>query len=870
VRALDTYAEVSPSQTGVKLLFTYAATDLPKLQAAMGTLWGRNWTRGTGLHPPGIELALGNKYFTITDLCLPDAPHALMPVATDVLFTLIQVTGPEFEAGGQEPPDWHAWLERYGLTAADAGEAGVTYLTPDATCALTKKKYRVPSLMLWYWQPRRPNEAMTTGAPDQPFYRLRFCADVFGKDGRLLRYWQPSGSLVRAYFPRLRIDWPQIIDDPREPIIITEGEFKAAKACHEGFATIGLGGVWNFGSSKRGIPFLDELTEVTWQGRTVYIGFDHDPQENPDVTAAVTRLARLFIRRGAVVKKLELPAHDNSDRKNGLDDFLIAHGRKELQRLIDTAELFIPRPRIEVRPGKLDAAATAAEAAIVAAGLPIFQRNRQLVMPVNVPTRSFENRETMQACFKVLDDAALLDDMCATAEWGRWDERSRGFKTVNPPDRVVSILRSRFGKWNFPQVVGLVTTPTLRPDGSLLSAPGYDADTQLYHLVDTALRLDPAVFNPTQPAAEQALRTLLGTLEEFPFVPTVEEAEEEARTGNPPLAGVAKSVALAAMITPVVRGAMDVAPGTILDAPTPGSGKSYLVDLVNAVLNGQRCPVIAFAPDPHETEKRLVAELLGGNQLISIDNFNGILVSDLLGQAISQPIIKLRPLGTSNTPTVHNRFTVMMNGNNIKVSGDLVRRTIRCRIDAQVERPELRRFKRNTFDLILADRSRYVSACLVIVRAYLVAGCPDPCPPLAGFEHWSRLVRSALVWLNCADPVASQETIRGDDAKLAELGEILQTWADALGTGQPRDDGLTIEEARDKLRKPADDQHACTRLLDRLEQIGRSRGEFRAQKLGSWLSSVEGRVVGSLRLVRSNTRGHGGIVRWLVQNMTNN
>ena len=41
------------------------------------------------------------------------------------------------------------------------------------------------------------------------------------------------------------------------------------------------------------------------------------------------------------------------------------------------------------------------------------------------------------------------------------------------------LILNRFGQWKFPAVVGLITTPTLRPDGSLLADPGYDPVTRL-------------------------------------------------------------------------------------------------------------------------------------------------------------------------------------------------------------------------------------------------------------------------------------------------------------------------------------------------------------------------------------------------------
>ena len=80
-----------------------------------------------------------------------------------------------------------------------------------------------------------------------------------------------------------------------------------------------------------------------------------------------------------------------------------------------------------------------------------------------------------------------------------------------------------------------------------------------------------------------------------------------------------------------------------------------------------------------------------------------------------------------------------------------------------------------------ADRGRYVSACLIIVRAYIAAGRPGLLQPLASFNEWSDLVRSALVWLGCADPVLSMEAARENDPELSELREVMAVWKQVFG-----------------------------------------------------------------------------------------
>src|SRR4029077_18000874 len=124
-----------------------------------------------------------------------------------------------------------------------------------------------------------------------------------------------------------------------------------------------------------------------------------------------------------------------------------------------------------------------------------------------------------------------------------------------------------------------------------------------------------------------ALALLEGLLDEFPFANNA-----------------SRSVALSALITPVVRGAFPVTPMHVISAPEAGSGKSYLLDVAAAVALRRPCPVMAAGRQEEEMEKRLGAAVLSGQPLISIDNLNGDLGGDALCQIIERPVVEIRIL----------------------------------------------------------------------------------------------------------------------------------------------------------------------------------------------------------------------------------
>jgi hypothetical protein len=96
VAGFDTYTEVSPSSTGVKL-FLELPTELVGDAVALLSN-GRQWKRGAGKHPPGIEVYDGKRYFTVTGQTV-GAPEIRRLDSLDSLRDLVGLDGPLFKLG---------------------------------------------------------------------------------------------------------------------------------------------------------------------------------------------------------------------------------------------------------------------------------------------------------------------------------------------------------------------------------------------------------------------------------------------------------------------------------------------------------------------------------------------------------------------------------------------------------------------------------------------------------------------------------------------------------------------------------------------------------------------------------------------------
>lgn len=250
-------------------------------------------------------------------------------------------------------------------------------------------------------------------------------------------------------------------------------------------------------------------------------------------------------------------------------------------------------PVIRVNRGERHFAAAAGGAAVKAAGCEIYVRGAKLMRIALLPGKTANGEDLLTAGLLPVTHAALGRMLGFAAWWERVNWKGE-IGRIDPPKEVVEQLHDMAGEWPFAALNGVITCPTLRPDGSLLAAPGYDAATGLFLTNSLALPEIPAA--PTKHQARAALALLLGLLGEFPF------ADE-----------VSKAVACSQLITPVVRAALaPVVPLHLARAPHSGTGKSFLADVSALIATGQPCPVIAADEGLDETEKRLIGAVLAG------------------------------------------------------------------------------------------------------------------------------------------------------------------------------------------------------------------------------------------------------------------
>ena len=429
--------------------------------------------------------------------------------------------------------------------------------------------------------------------------------------------------------------------------------------------------------------------------------------------------------------------------------------------------------------------------------------------------------------------------------------------------RTPSTLHRRYartlldrGQWRFPILNGIVGAPTLDREGRILQTRGYDRESGLY--LDLSDSFPEVPEHPTKEDARIALECLAYPLRGFPF------ASETDR-----------SVALAMMLTSVIRRSLQTAPMFLIDAPTPGTGKSKLAEISGILACGQKPAAISQGKSAEEDEKRLATLLFAGDAIILLDNVERPIQGDFLCSILTQEVVQARILGQTERRVLPSLAVVIATGNNLEVYGDMCRRVVVCRLDAGMENPESRQFDFDACEEVRANRAELVVDALTILRAYHLAGCPDRLPSFGSFEDWAW-VRGALVWLGFSDPHDSRGMIVSNDPVKEALVAIMDGWEETIGLDTP----TRVKEmaATPKLKnKPGGswiakvpkcdkDGHAVSPLHEAFKEHV-CNGSWDAMAVGKWLAKHKDRVIGGrcFRVVsRSNSHG----AKWALVRMT--
>jgi hypothetical protein len=468
----------------------------------------------------------------------------------------------------------------------------------------------------------------------------------------------------------------------------------------------------------------------------------------------------------------------------------------------------------------------------------VYSRGGRLVRVVNAPP---PGSLTGDSIFQIqeLPQPSLREMITRATTLVR--ATSRGLENAHPPEWCTAAIGARAHYPGLRELAGVVTSPTMRPDGTILDKAGYDPATRLIlHPVEP---IDPIAEAPTREDAISASDALLDVVCDFPF------ARPEHR-----------SAWLAALLTLVARHAIDGdVPLVYIDANTRGSGKGLVIDCASLIATGRVLPRSSPPQSDEEMRKVITAAARAGVPAVLLDNAKGRLEHKSLESVLTcMGLWADRILGRSEQGTWPMRTVWCVTGNNVVLGSDTVRRSLHIRLESPEEHPEDRgNFKQpDLLDHVRRERPRLASAALTILRAYYIAGRPEATlTPWGSYTAWTRLMRQVVVWLEMPDPAAGRKELR----ERADVDrEAIITFMAGVERLAGRGGGVSVVE----LLAGADKDPELRATLVELAppQPGETMPTTRA--VGAVLRSLRGRIVAGGKL--DHREGHARERRWYV------
>jgi hypothetical protein len=447
-----------------------------------------------------------------------------------------------------------------------------------------------------------------------------------------------------------------------------------------------------------------------------------------------------------------------------------------------------------------------------------------------------------------VDQYRLADRLSTKYTPYKIGEDSQGNKVrkecLFPVDAARTVLNTIDAAPNLRMLRGVTHTPIPRADGSLLIEPGFDELTGILYLPTVKVRRVPV--RPTTRDRREAVRLLRSLVAEFSWVGEHDEANY-----------------LGLMLTPLLR-LLCPSPyklGAIM-AHQSGSGKSLLAEVLRLVHGGVFRSSIP--KDEAEMRKAITSILYRTTApVVQFDNVAGKLKSPILDGLLTSRNYSDRILGSSDEVDMVNDRLWCLTGNNLRISGDLARRTLWVSIDPKVPAPQNRTgFALDLPTYVAEKRGEILRALLILIVAWRNSGLSIELRSSDSYAKWSATVRGILDYAGVPgefDHVDStQAAIDEEDSEWEEFLSALharfgsRAWLVRELVDSLIGDNFSgrVNGSKDAIGIPAESLPAELALkAARMEDIGKS--------LGRWLLNREGQFAGAytVRNVKSTNLG---------------
>ncbi len=379
-----------------------------------------------------------------------------------------------------------------------------------------------------------------------------------------------------------------------------------------------------------------------------------------------------------------------------------------------------------------------------------------------------KHKEDGSAHIEQMNETDVFGYLVRLCDWEKFGEH--GNTPAIPPSNLPRDLLA-FPSPLVPRLEAVTNVPLFGKTGALIASPGYNPEDLLWFEPDSRINSGAIPHSPTAEQVDAAKALLLDDLLfDFPFASDADQANY-----------------LAALFLPFLRKMVaGPTPLHVIEAPTIGSGKTMLCQLISQILTGKQGVVSTFPVDEPERRKRITSELLLGRPVIVLDNASEKqkIDSSELAALLTTTEWSDRLLGQSKMIDLPNQAVWIMTGNNPQLSMEIARRAIRIRLVPKTDQPWRRtQFKhRSLFNWVRENRSELLHAILTLIQHWIAEGKPKGTINLGSYEDWAETMGGVLGAIGVSGFLENLDSLYDDANGDGDLwAEFTHAWWEAFG-----------------------------------------------------------------------------------------
>jgi DNA polymerase I-like protein with 3'-5' exonuclease and polymerase domains len=409
-------------------------------------------------------------------------------------------------------------------------------------------------------------------------------------------------------------------------------------------------------------------------------------------------------------------------------------------------------------------------------------------------------------------------------------------------DFCAGLLQSDQLKEKLPRIARILTAPLpFRVGGRLLyPKKGYDPRFATYLLSDA-----PELYRMSIEDAHAKIDSLLSG-----FCFTNDQS---------------KTHAIARILTPFARGLLGWTirvPLWFFSANRPRAGKDYLAACTLIIYEGASFEDLPIGKESEETAKRIMSAARNGRRFMHFSNCQVYLQDQYLIQALTNPVIAGRRLGSNEATSdlsVPNEMEFSLSGN--------IGLTFRDDLEPRMRKIELAFFEEDansrTFPdkflhrTIKDDRAGFLSAIAAIYRGWAAVGFPEGKTPFTTYPEWAAIVGGVMQANGYGDPCLPFKGKYDDSAgdnKSRSMTELFKVCFNEFPSQKVKKTELYrhVHGARDE----NDALSWFGALEDDSESVDSEQIHKNRTRLGKLLFEFEGRILNGIRLIIDKSSGH--------------